>query len=548
MAEERYSKNDILNIPDLSPTRDYYSEGVKTSGSSYIVPTTPNRFFQTIDDLDGVYDMASLLPPELADIIRAITDVLSVDTQGKMILKMEREKKEEENTDDNKNTTPNDSYDTIKPTTYDDTRTDDDDIFSTKPAFKIQIIPSNSLVRVAQNAYEQDDLDIKNYYIGRMTDISSRFFQIMTTLAMEAGMPDYSYLMQDFDGTAVKTDDPNQQHLIDMISKDQIIYDQKLRQMNLTHTARNTLIMTRGLTAAEGQRERYLGERYKENLNDTASAMSNDMLQRSREQAETKYQNAAYNLYKYLDGATKATNTLLNLKIDEAAAKTQLANTGSDIYAYTPPTPATENHIDDNFETSIKAEDKGQKFVDEQKKDSVTGKEASSGGASADGGSSGGGSFTSVAGELGGGNVDPKSVWDILKKAGYTDIANAAILGYINQECRFNSHPTGNPNHQGLCQWGDGVDGDRWGSLVSWAQSQNKDPYDGGTQIDYMLKECTENDYYAPHCSTSGTVNQATTIEDAEMIWLTWFGGAPDQEYNERVSFAHEFYNQFSGK
>ena len=139
-------------------------------------------------------------------------------------------------------------------------------------------------------------------------------------------------------------------------------------------------------------------------------------------------------------------------------------------------------------------------------------------------------------------------MWDILKKAGYTDIANAAILGYINQECRFNSHPTGNPNHQGLCQWGDGVDGDRWGSLVSWAQSQNKDPYDGGTQIDYMLKECTENDYYAPHCSTSGTVNQATTIEDAEMIWLTWFGGAPDQEYNERVGFAHEFYNQFSGK
>lgn len=450
MAEERYSKNDILNIPDLSPTRDYYSEGVKTSGSSYVVPTTPNRFFQTIDDLDGVYDMASLLPPELADIIRAITDVLSVDTQGKMILKMEREKKDEGNTDDNKNETPNDSYNTIKPTTYDDTRTDDDDIFSTKPAFKIQIIPSNSLVRVAQNAYEQDDLDIKNYYIGRMTDISSRFFQIMTTLAMEAGMPDYSYLMQDFDGTAVKTDDPNQQHLIDMISKDQIIYDQKLRQMNLTHTARNTLIMTRGLTAAEGQRERYLGERYKENLNDTASAMSNDMLQRSREQAEAKYQNAAYNLYKYLDGATKATNTLLNLKIDEAAAKTQLANTGSDIYAYTPPTPATENHIDDNFETSVKAEDKGQKFVDEQKKDSVTGKEASSGGATANGsgGSGSSGWNGQVSPGFDGEGAQAFIAWyapivvKVLKEKGYNLPASACI----GQACVESGCGTGNEN------------------------------------------------------------------------------------------------------
>lgn len=547
MAEERYSKNDILNIPDLSPTRDYYSEGVKTSGSSYVVPMTPNRFFQTIDDLDGVYDMASLLPPELADIIRAITDVLSVDTQGKMILKMEREKKNEGDTDDNKNETPNDSYNTIKPTTYDDTRTDDDDIFSTKPAFKIQIIPSNSLVRVAQNAYEQDDLDIKNYYIGRMTDISSRFFQIMTTLAMEAGMPDYSYLMQDFDGTAVKTDDPNQQHLIDMISKDQIIYDQKLRQMNLTHTARNTLIMTRGLTAAEGQRERYLGERYKENLNDTASAMSNDMLQRSREQAEAKYQNAAYNLYKYLDGATKATNTLLNLKIDEAAAKTQLANTGSDIYAYTPPTPATENHIDDNFETSIKAEDKGQKFVDEQKKDSVTGKEASSGGASADGGSSGGGS--SYTGPLGGGNVEPEVIFKWLKGKGYSTIAACAILGSIQQESGFNTGAT-NPSSgaYGLCQWlGNRKDDGNGYGLIPFAQSRNSDPGDAGVQMDWFWEELQQNKSFYDE-SQPESLNQCTDIQSAAMQFYNNFERGGASQIDGRIGYAEQFYEKFQGQ
>lgn len=320
MPEDRYPKDNILQVPVLKPERRYYSEGVLTGNDYYLVPTEPNQFFKTIDDLDGVYEMANLLPPDLAEIIQRVTNILSIDSQGKLILRMENEKEQPSQPDNNepgKEEEPEDNQRDVTPSP-DPEEEEDDGLFSRKPAFTITVEPSVSLVDLAHSSYEQDDLDIKNDYIQKMNSISSRYFSIMTTLAIEAGMPDYSYLLQDFDGTAVTTSDPNQQHLIDLICKQQILYDQKLRQMNLIHTAENTLIMTRGMTAAEGQRERYLDEKYKENLPDNASAMSNDLLQKSREEADKRYQDSAYNMYKYLDSATKFTNALLNLKIDEA--------------------------------------------------------------------------------------------------------------------------------------------------------------------------------------------------------------------------------------
>lgn len=267
-----------------------------------------------------------------------------------------------------------------------------DDIFSAEPEVEIEIEPTESLVDLARKGYMQDDADIKEHYTTMMSQLSQRFFQVMTALAEDSNMVDYSDLMQDFDGTAVTTSDPNQRHLIDEICRNQVLYDQKLRQMNLTHTAEHTLIMTRAMTAAEGERERYLSEDYKTNMPTISSGLSNDVLQKVREDSEKKYQNAAYNYYKYLDSATKYTNSMLNMKIDSAIAKAELANTGSDIFAVTPPPEPLPDNVDDNFDTVNKYQDKQQKMIDEQKKDSKKGSELDDGininGTSGDPGSS----------------------------------------------------------------------------------------------------------------------------------------------------------------
>lgn len=392
MAEDRYPKEDILNVPYLAPERDYRSEGNSEKHVDYPTSEKPDRTLETLDNLDGVIRMADLLPAELGAIIKDITNVLSVDTQGKIIIDMMNpvpEQKEVTGPTEPKNGGGTYIY---TPGTGDKNDGDYiDDIFSSEPEFTIQIDSPDSLITLARKAYKQDDLDIKEHYTSRMTQLTARFYQVMSTLAVDANMPDYSYLMQDFDGTAVTTSDPNQQHLIDNICKNQILYDQKLRQMNLTHTAENTLIMTRAMTAAEGQRERYLSEKYKKNLNDMPESLSNSLLEKSREEANKKYKDSAYNMYKYLDSATKFTNSLLNIKIDNAAAKAQLANTGSNIYAVTPPPAATPDNVDDNYDTVVKQQQAGDKFVKDQSKDSKKASELDNGMDGGSGGSSGGG-------------------------------------------------------------------------------------------------------------------------------------------------------------
>lgn len=491
---DRYTKNNILQYPKLEPVRHYESENVEPFARPGKDIQRPDKLLETLDDLDNIYKMTDLLPPDLAANIKEITDILSKHTQGLILMRLKQEilhpKKEPEKKekkpvtppiviptkakpstsnlvvvpkthtpDVTKWTTkgyeyegpqpgskhdshtkgygPNDyhfnTYDVLstpdvwppkretwgtgehqettkiiydnpgtssdgwgfdgqpqKDTSYTDAYVDD--IFSAEPEVEIELEPTESLVDLARKGYMQDDADIKEHYTTMMSQLSQRFFQVMTALAEDANMIDYSNLMEDFDGTAVTTSDPNQRHLIDEICRNQVLYDQKLRQMNLTHTAEHTLVMTRAMTAAEGERERYLSENYKTNMPTISAGLSNDVLQKAREDSEKKYQNAAYNYYKYLDSATKYTNSMLNMKIDSAIAKAELANTGSDIFAVTPPPEPLPDNVDDNFDTVNKYQDKQQKMIDEQKKDSKKASELDDGininGTSGDPGSS----------------------------------------------------------------------------------------------------------------------------------------------------------------
>ena len=74
MAEDRYPKEDILNVPYLAPERDYRSEGNSEEHVNYPTPDKPNRTLETLDNLDGVIRMADLLPAELGAIIKDITN------------------------------------------------------------------------------------------------------------------------------------------------------------------------------------------------------------------------------------------------------------------------------------------------------------------------------------------------------------------------------------------------------------------------------------------------------------------------------------------
>jgi len=540
MTEERYDKHNILAIPDLTPERSYESEGVVQSPDFRFPTQKPVRELKIIDDLDELSALADLVPPEIGDIIRNINKVLSEDSQGKLIIELQRERDEAaKGSEPTVDSGGHDNNDGVWSVDVDHNGGDGDyevdDIFSSAPAFTVEVAPSESLVELARKAYKDDDLDIKTNYVSMMTQIIARFYQVMSTLATDGGMPDYSYLMRDFDGTAVKTSDENQKHLIDSICKNQIIYDQRLRQMNLTHTAENTLVMTRGFSAAEAQRERYFGEKFKANMNDTASTLSNDILEKERQRANDKYKDAAYNMYKYLDSATKFTNALLNIRIDEGAAKVQLSNTGSDIYAVTPPPPPTADNIDDGFETTQQQTEAAVKYVQDAQKDSVTGAQAMNG--YSPGG--GGGPARSVSA-----TAETKSIFNALIGLGYNDVAACGIMGNIQQECGFNVE-SGRYESQAACglfQWGNNCDGGRWQRLLS----MYPDPacWNAGNQLSYMFWEC-ENGYST---CLPATLNNFSTPEEAAVHFEEHFEGAGIANNENRMSYARQFYNLYKQK
>lgn len=605
---DRYSKDNILEYPVLAPERHYESENPPLQERPSVRIVTPDPLLENLEDLENVYKLANLLPPDLAKIIREITDVLSKHTQGLIIMRLQRQlnptvpespetptptpgpggkktepggpgtidrPKEEPTTPDSggrekKPTTPwspshtdinhggevwpqkkdeygpgdssssggtsyissgddNTTFSTVisNSESYSTIDAETDDIFSTEPDVEITIGSQVSLIDLARAAYEQDDADIKEHYTSMMSQITQRFFQVMTALAEDSNMLDYSDLMQDFDGTAVTTSDPNQQHLIDEICKNDILYDQALRQMNLTHTAAKTLVMTRGMTAAEGERERYLSEEYKTNIPSIVAGLSNDLLQKNREEAQKKYKEAAYNYYKYLDSATKATNAMLNMKIDSAAAKGQLANTGSNIFAYTPPPSPLPDDVDDNYDAVQKNEKKASDYVKEQSKDSKKGSEVDSGTSSM--------SYSSIAaGDVGQGNISWTVVYKYLKKCGYNDTACAAILGNIEQECGFQ---TGVPNHEGsgaygLCQWL----GPRYDNLAAYCNGKGKPMNDAGCQLEFMWNEvCSSYTSVAP-----GVLN-GCDLATGTYKWQDEFEGADGQNNGERQAYAATF-------
>ena len=80
-----------------------------------------------------------------------------------------------------------------------------------------------------------------------------------------------------------------------------------------------------------------------------------------------------------------------------------------------------------------------------------------------------------------------KSVWDALKKAGYSDVATAAVMGNIECESGFNPSiiEKGNNVGFGLCQWSYG----RRTALENYANSINKKPSDLDTQLTFLLAE-----------------------------------------------------------
>lgn len=349
MAEDRYRlQENILKQPNIEPYRHYESEGTieDFARPEPSAPSQPDKkLIRLLNDLQNIYNILSLLPPDIGRILKEINKVLLDDVQAHLLHKIENEvnNKYGDNTSEHE-TEPS----TDKPLVDLPNKSISTDIFSSPSAIKIIVDEGDSLLSLAQSTYDIDYVDTLSDYISKLESVVHSFFQITTQLANDSNMPSYLHLLKTFDGTAVKIKNPDLQHLKDEIIRSQLQRDQLTRFFNKTHTAAKTLIHTRSWYLAQKKREKYLTENYSSDLSTFADGKSHALLLKARTEIDDKYTASMYNLYKYLNSAAESLGTLLEMEMNEASAKAKLAKSGVDIFKITPPPPPTLMKVDDN--------------------------------------------------------------------------------------------------------------------------------------------------------------------------------------------------------
>ena len=393
-----YDKNHILKSPELEPKRHYESSGTfSTQGGDNNNKNQQDNedfsdhpLYSILDKLYKMRAMGKLLPDPESKIFENVNESLIRFTQGLVIDSFENP------------VTPEYSKPKTNDERYYSTNVEENesdvDIFGENINYDIEIEDQESLYSLAYNAFVRDYNDVAREYTSSMEQVIHRFFQSMLTIADDAEMPDYTYLMESFDGNAVKVNDKDLLHARDYIVKLQRIRESDTRLMQKEFTAENTLIRGRGWLSAEKQRERYLKANYKVNTSSLCATMGNNALFESRASAEEQYNQAMTNMYKYLNSSAITMGDALDKRVNEGALKGELALNGIDIYEKTPePLPADTSGLD--MKSTSDVEDALGKAIDDNAKDFQV--NDSGGGSAASGG---GKNYMDYTGSVSGGS------------------------------------------------------------------------------------------------------------------------------------------------
>ena len=378
--------NNILDIPELSHSHHYETTGsIKYEddiNSEVEIPQEETSLedkhvlLPVLDELMKIQDTIEILPEPERNIIDKINRVLIDFTKGNILDDIN-------NYDDNDVVVPsgesnisNDKFNEKRPDVDSDTY---DDLFPDD--ININFVPGEqySMKSLSHNAYMRDYNDVLREYTSATGENITKFLQVMLTIANEAKIPDYNYLMLDFDLAAVDLNgDDNLQHLKDSIGKSQAYREQLSLQMEKLYNTENTLIRSRSWFLSEKQRERYISENYKANDSTVCTTFGNDQLRRQRDLACKNYDKNMYGLYKYLKSSTDATKQSLDMRMNEAFSKGQLAENGVDIFAVTPEPKPTVTNLDNNSKATKNAQSNINKYVDTSSKESVLGSQSDS--------------------------------------------------------------------------------------------------------------------------------------------------------------------------
>jgi hypothetical protein len=160
-----------------------------------------------------------------------------------------------------------------------------------------------------------------------------------------------------------------------------------------------------------------------------------------------------------------------------------------------------------------------------------------------------GGTTTPVAG-----NNNEEKAWNYFSdpSKGLTPVHVAGIVANLSWESGGvdpkKSQLGGGPG-RGIAQW---TLTERWASLLAWAKgnpndpADDRDPFDLGTQLDYVWREITPGGGSRSYIAAG--LRQENTLEGATQYFEIKFEGAGIPKMAERIKIAYRLFSQYSGQ
>lgn len=152
------------------------------------------------------------------------------------------------------------------------------------------------------------------------------------------------------------------------------------------------------------------------------------------------------------------------------------------------------------------------------------------------------------------GSSNREKIWNFLKGKGCSEQCAAGIIGNLMQEATTNVDPSckqsGGPG-RGICQWTYGSD--RWNKLMSICNSRGAGWDDLESQLMFMWQEMQSESTWVSKLKSNYGMSvsdfvRVSDIEKATKAFCTCFERAGTAAMSNRIKYANQTYQEFTGK
>jgi len=338
-------KKDIFYRPQLEIEHDYSTDGSILHDSADTTTPESNKTTneslleksqKVVEQMLQIRKVLPVLPKDTADIIQDIIDKLIIQSEleqdqlDEIIEQEKKDEKEDKFVDVYENETES------EPEPEESIIVDEDDFIWGDPApndITIKVIRCKSNAELAQDQYLKDSIYIKEDFANELNLVLQNYIYPLLTIMDESGIGQVEYLNLEYDGSSVTGYDSNDAHLNDTIVRNQVVLDESVKLFRKTHDANTTLSMITSFDVIAQERIRYYGEEYDLAISKFLDTYKRNILEKNRQEYDSKYLQAKTNMYKYLNSAVIITSDMLKNNLDTNSAKCYLLTKNINIFA-----------------------------------------------------------------------------------------------------------------------------------------------------------------------------------------------------------------------